>query len=192
MSMTFTPMGVAQSLQEPSARLPDLLPRFEWDVTLRRGLCDALAEVEGIDDVELPELPAPKEGPPGMADLLVEHLEVNCLDAAQNPVDRQQLNRAIALARGQQLASRVGATLLNEDLEDMRAVLDRRPADREEGMAALARLIEDGPGARLPDLIRLFTRLERRREFLWKPMMMDSASTPYERLDPRRSTVSAG
>jgi aminoglycoside phosphotransferase (APT) family kinase protein len=190
MSMTFTPLGVAQSLQQPSATLPDLLPRYEWDVTLRRGLCDALAEVEGID-VALPELPPPAEGPPGMADLLVEHLEVNCLKVAQNPVDRHQIKRAIALARGQQLASRVGAALLSDDLDDMHTVLGRRPADREEGMTALSRMVDDGPGEHLAELVRLFTRLERRREFLWKPMMMDSASTPFEPLSPNRSKPSA-
>jgi aminoglycoside phosphotransferase (APT) family kinase protein len=184
-SMIFTPLGVAASLQSATAATSDILPRFEWDITLRRGLCDALAEVVGIE-LELPDLPEPASGPRNMADLLADQLETNVRPIASDAVQRYQVDMAIALAHGLQLESRIGAALLADDLDDMGAVLGRRPADREEGKAALSRLVAEQPEAHLEDLVRLFARIERRREHLWRPMMLDSASVPFEPLLPER------
>jgi hypothetical protein len=184
MSMIFTPLGVVQSLQNPSARMGDLLPRFEWDITLRRGLCDALAEVLDIE-LEPPDLPEQSDGAPGLADLLADHLEVNVLPIAQDHVQRYQVDMAVALSHALQREARVGAALLADDLDDMGAVLGRRPADRTEGMAELSRLVDEQPEARLVELLRLFSRLERRREHLWRPMMLDSASVAFEPLLPK-------
>jgi aminoglycoside phosphotransferase len=182
-SMIFTPLGVAPSLQNPSAKTGDILPRFEWDITLRRGLCDALAEVLDIE-LEPPELPEPEEGAPTMADLIADQLETNVATIAHDSVERYQIDMAIALSHGLQLEARIGATLLADDLDDMGALLGRRPADRAEGMAALGRLVDENPEENLHDLVRLFSRLERRREHLWRPMMLDSASVEFEPLLP--------
>jgi len=184
-SMIFTPLGVAASLQSATAATSDILPRYEWDITLRRGLCDALAEVLGIE-LELPELPEPPAGPRNMADLLADQLETNVRPIAVDEVERYQVDMAIALAHGLQLESRIGAALLADDLDDMGAVLGRRPADREEGKAALSRLVAEQPEAHLEELVRLFARIERRREHLWRPMMLDSASVDFEPLLPAR------
>jgi aminoglycoside phosphotransferase (APT) family kinase protein len=183
LSMIFTPLGVAASLQSATAATADILPRYEWDITLRRGLCDALAEVLGIE-LELPELPEPTAGPRNMADLLADQLETNVRPIAADGVERYQVDMAVALAHGLQLESRIGAQLLADDLDDMGAVLGRRPADREEGKAALSRLVADTPAEHLEELVRLFARMERRREHLWRPMMLDSASVEFEPLLP--------
>jgi hypothetical protein len=187
MSMIFTPIGVVYSLQDPSPTLTDLLPRFEWDITLKRGLCDALAEVLGID-VEAPELPEPDDdGAPAMADLLLNHLQANVLPIASDAVERYQVELAIALSRGVQQETRLGAQLEADDLEDMAAVLGHRPSSRTEGLAELGRLVDEEPEASLHDLVRLFSRIERRREHLWRPMMLDSASVEFEPLVPGRT-----
>ncbi len=189
MSMIFTPIGVVFSLQNPTPKLTDLLPRYEWDITLKRGLCDALAELLDID-VEPPELPEPEEGGlPTMADLLNGQLEANVLPIADDAVERYQVELAVALSRGLQLESRIGARLLADDLDDMGATLGRRPASRAEGLAELSRLVEKEPEEHLRDLVRLFTRTERRREHLWRPMMLDSASVEFEPLLPRGERV---
>jgi aminoglycoside phosphotransferase (APT) family kinase protein len=188
MSMIFTPIGVVFSLQKPSPKLTDQMPRFEWDITLKRGLCDALAEVLDFE-LEPPELPAPEDGRPTMADLLSGHLEANVLPMATDAVDRYQVELAIALAHGVQLESRIGAQLLADDLDDMGATLGRRPASREEGLVELSKIIDDGPDRRVEELVRLFSRLERRREHLWRPMMLDSASVEFERILPRSEDV---
>jgi aminoglycoside phosphotransferase (APT) family kinase protein len=183
LSMIFTPLGVAASLQSATAATADILPRYEWDITLRRGLCDALAEVLHID-LEPPELREPTAGPRTMADLLADHLETNVLPIARDGLECSQVDMAIALSHGVQLESRIGAQLLADDLDDMGAVLGRRPADREVGKAELSRLVADAPGEHLEELVRLFARMERRREHLWRPMMLDSASVEFEPLLP--------
>jgi aminoglycoside phosphotransferase (APT) family kinase protein len=190
MSMIFTPLGVVHSLQRPSASLTDLLPRFEWDITLRRGLCDALAEVLDID-LEPPDLPEEADEAPTMADLLAGQLEVNVLPIARDEVARYQVDMAVALAHALQLESRIGSALLSDDLDDMGAVLGRRPASRAEGLAALSRLVEEEPDENLHDLVRMFARIERRREHLWRPMMLDSASVEFEPLLPKGQRATA-
>jgi hypothetical protein len=189
MSMIFTPIGVVYSLQNPTPRLTDLLPRYEWDITLKRGLCDALAEVLDIE-LDPPELPDAEEGAPTMADLLASQLEANVLPIAHDAQEQYQIELAVALAHGLQLESRIGAQLLADDLDDMTHTLGRRPASRAEGLAALSRLVEKDPEAHLHDLVRLFTRLERRREHLWRPMMLDSASVEFEPILPRGAHAS--
>jgi aminoglycoside phosphotransferase (APT) family kinase protein len=184
LSMLFTPLGVVDSLQKPSARLNDLLPRYEWDITLRRGLCDALAEVLDIE-LEAPDLPEPHDDAPTMADLLGDHLGVNVLPIARDAGERYQVDMAVALSHALRLESRIGAQLLADDLDDMGMKLGRRPTNRAEGLAALSRLVEEHPEENLHDLVRLFSRIERRREHLWRPMMLDSASVEFERLIPR-------
>lgn len=185
LSMTFTPLGVAPSLQNPSAKTGDILPRFEWDITLKRGLCDALAEVLDLE-LEPPELPEPVAGAPTMADLLADHLETNVLPIATEGVERYQVDMGIALAHGLQLETRIGARMLADDLDDIGAVLGRRPTNRDEAMAELSRLVAEEPEKHLEELVRLFARLERRREHLWRPMMLDSASVEFEPLLPKR------
>src|SRR5919197_483148 len=82
MSMLLTPMGVAPSIQRPSARAEGMLAQYGWDATLRRGLCDALAEALSIE-IDPPELPesAPAERR-SLLDYLTHQLEVNCAPIA--------------------------------------------------------------------------------------------------------------
>lgn len=177
-------MGLAPTMQRPSARIPDMVQRFGWSASFRRGLCDALAESLSLDP-EPPELlsaPAGEDG--GLAGFLVEHLELNCLPTAQDPAARSSIEAAVAIARTEQLRSQVGARLEADDLDDMAAVLGRRPRDRAQGLEQLARLVQDGPQARLAELVSLFSRIERRREHLLRPMMVSQASEPLERLGP--------
>jgi hypothetical protein len=153
-------------------------------VTLRRGLCDALAEVLSIE-IEPPELPErPADAWPSLVDYLTEHLELNCMPVAHDDAERHQLESAVAVAHTLQLESCVGATLLEDDLADMSAVLGRRPRDRVEGFALLGEIVEDDPEPRVPELVWLFSRIERRREHLWKPMMTAQSSAAFERLGP--------
>jgi len=81
--------------------------------------------------------------------------------------------------------------MLKEDLDDMGELLGRRPATREEGYAALSKIVNENPAKHLVDLVKLFARLERRREYIWRPMTLDSAAAPFEPLDPRRTSTGA-
>lgn len=184
LSMLFTPLGIASSLYRSNASAPDLLARYEWDITLRRGLCDALAEVLGLDPAP-PDLPAAEEGGvPTLADLLADQLETNVAKGAKTDHETEEIGKAISLARALQLDARIGSALAADDLDDMAAVLGRRPADLEEGMAGLGVLVDENPGEHLEALVEFFSRHQRRREHLWRPMMRDSASEAFERLLP--------
>jgi hypothetical protein len=185
MSMLLTPLGLAPAMQNPTARIEHMLPSFGWDATLRRGLGDALAEAIGIQ-IEPPELPTPPAGQaPSLADYLVEHLELNCEPSVVDDIGRHQIASAAAIARTVQLESRVAAELLDADLDDMGVVLGRRPDRREEGLARLNEIVTADPSQRLDQLVWLFSRIERRREYVLKPMMIAQASGEFERFSPR-------
>jgi hypothetical protein len=172
-------------MQRMTARIPDMMPRFGWDVTLRRGLCDALAEALAIE-IEPPELPEAPMTAPSLVDYLTEHLELRCSPIAHDAVERYEVDTAIAVARALQLESRVGARLAADDLDDMGAVLGRRPRDRDEGLAQLCELVAAGPDDRVEELARCFSRVERRREHLWAPLMLAQSSAPFEPLAEER------
>jgi aminoglycoside phosphotransferase (APT) family kinase protein len=185
MSMLLTPLGLSLSMQRPTARVEHMFPSFGWDATLRRGLCDALAEAIGVEiqPPELPEVTTTASGPPLM-DYLVEQLELNCAPVASDDAGRYEISCAIAIARAAQLQSSIGAELLDADLRDMAAVLGRRPHDRADGLAKLNQLVADGPAERLEELVALFARIERRREHLTEPMMIAQDRGDFEPLAP--------
>lgn len=184
MSMLLTPIGVAPIMQRPTARIEHVLPSFGWDATLRRGLGDALAEAIGME-LEPPALPdsAGAKGHPMMR-YLIEHLELNCEPVATNDHGRFQIAGAASIARAVQLESTLGAELLDADLDDMRRVLGRRPQSRQDGMRELNDIVATNPAQRFEELVWLFARIERRREFLLGPLMIDSAAGEFERLPP--------
>jgi aminoglycoside phosphotransferase (APT) family kinase protein len=186
MSMLLTPLGLALSMQRPTARVEHMFPSFGWDATLRRGLCDALAEAVGIE-VEPPELPTstPAAERPTLMHYLVEHLELNCAPLASDDAERYQMDCATAIARAAQLQNDVGPALLDADLQDMATVLGRRPRDRADGLAQLNQVVSDGPADRLDELVWLFARIERRREHLATPMMTAQECGDFERLEPQ-------
>lgn len=182
MSMLFTPLGVCPLMQRPTARVEHMLPSFSWDATLRRGLGDALAEAIGVE-IEPPELPDATAAPTHpLLDYLVEHLELNCEPAAADDGGRFQISSAAAITRAVQLETAVGAELLDGDLDDMGSVLGARPKTRREGLGQLNEIVTTGPSQHLDQLVWLFARTERRREYLLKPMMIDSAAADFERL----------
>jgi aminoglycoside phosphotransferase (APT) family kinase protein len=184
MSTLLSPLGMAESLQRPSARVGSMLVRYGWDVTLRRGMTDALAEDLGIE-ITPPELPAtPSDDAPTLVDYLAEHIELLCVPLARDAAERFQLDSALAISRTLQLDSRIGDRLLHDDLDDMAEVLGRRPSDRAEGMAALADLVGANPDEHLAALVLLFGRVERRREHLLTPMMIAQSTNPLEPLPP--------
>ena len=184
MSMLLTPIGVSPIMQHPSAHIEPAFPAFGWNATLRRGLTDALAEAIGVEN-EPPELPEPPAPPwPGLVDYLVEYLDLKCAPIDTDDAGRFEISAATSIARAVQLESAVGAALLDDDLRDMGKVLGSRPTDREDGLARLNQLVADGPADRLAELIWLFARTERRREYLHTPMMIAQDSGDFEPLAP--------
>lgn len=186
-SMLLTPIGVAESVQFPSAQVSSTIARFGWYVTLCRGLTDALAEALDIE-TETPALPETGTGPNiSMAGFLAEYLELNCRSMARNDLERDCMATAIAVAKGLKLESEVGRALLEDDLSDMALLLGKRPKDRDEGYVLLDAMVDNEAANVLVDFVRVFSRIERRREFVCGPMFVEQAAAPFERLAPPRS-----
>jgi aminoglycoside phosphotransferase (APT) family kinase protein len=184
LAMLLSPMGMVAAMQAPLAKGEGMVARFGWDATLRRGFSDALAEVLGFE-IEPPELPEPPtDAPPGLADYLVDHLEAWCVPLATDAAGAFQMETAMAIARTVKLEARVGAELLAADLDDMSRVLGQRPPDRDAARDMLQEAIDEDWRGRTEELVWLFARTERRREYLLRPMMIAQESGAFERLAP--------
>lgn len=179
-----SPFGLTPSIQYPDTAMESMVPRFGWDVTLRRGLCDALCEAHRIN-VEPPALPRhPLLARTDIPHYLVEHLERLCLPIAQNDFDQFQMRSALGLARASARQARFGHEIERDNLRDMEQVLKREVESFEEGMAALDRLVKQGPAENAKDILWLFSRMERRREYMWEPLMIAQQSHPLEMIYP--------
>jgi hypothetical protein len=66
----------------------------------------------------------------------------------------------------------------------MTDVLGRRPSSRDDGFDELNAIVAAGPAEHLEGLVWLFSRIQRRREHLIKPLMIDSAAAEFERIPP--------
>ena len=180
-SMLLTPIGVAGDVQHPTAQVSSTIARFGWYITLCRGLCDALAEALDIE-VEAPDLPHGRNS--SMAGFLAEYLEINCRSLARGDQETDYIETAIAVAKGLKLESEVGKALLEDDLDDMARLLGKRPSDRDEGYALLDAMVDHDAQDILVEFVKVFSRIERRREFLCGPMFIEQAAAPFERLLP--------
>jgi hypothetical protein len=190
LAMTLSPIGMAATIQHPDAGVPSMMPRFGWDVTLRRGLCDALCEAYGVE-VDPPTIPEPLG--PTRTDLhrfLVDHLDLQCMPIAHDDHEEFVMSGALGAARAVDLHHRIGRQLDADDLDDIGRVLGEVVHDREDGMSALANLVATDSEGHAFDLLWLFSRMERRREHLWGPLMIAQQSLPFERRFPSRRLLS--
>ena len=180
LSTLLSPLGMAVTIQNPDPKVGSMIPRFGWDVTLRRGLCDALCEAYRVcvEPPELPEAFAPRRT--DLPRFLVEYLDSLCLPVAKNDYEQFVVRGAIGVARSLELQDQVGSLLDLHDVDDMSAVLGDRPSDREEGLRQLSDTVAVDPTAHALDLLWLFSRMEQRREYLWGPMMIAQESRPLE------------
>jgi aminoglycoside phosphotransferase (APT) family kinase protein len=179
-------LGMAPSMQAPSAAIDSMLPRLAWDVVMRRTLCEALLEANGLppDPPALFEPAATSRTP--LHSFLVDHLQISCAPLATDDYGRYLLDGAVGLAQALRLLDQVGPELDEADFDDMEEVLVQRPASLLEGNARLAELVRSEPASRLPDLLRMWHRMAVRREFSWSPLMVAQGSGP---LSPMPETL---
>lgn len=189
MHMLLSPIGMADTIQYPDAGVGTMLPRFGWNVTLRRGLVEALCEAYGVD-VAPPPLPGPSEAPrTDLPGFLVAHLEQQCLPIAHDDYESYLLRGALGVASSVALTARAGAALEADDVADLARVLGTPVTDREAGLAAVNELVRQDPAGHALNLLWLFSRMERRQDYLWAPMMIAQKSFPYERLYPAERVI---
>ena len=171
-------LGMAGSMQAPSAAVDSMLPRLAWDVVMRRCLCEALLEANGLTP-EAPELPqpAPTTRTP-LHSFLVEHLEIGCASLATDDYGRYLLGGAVGLARALQLLDQIGSEIDEADIDDMAKVLGSRPESLAKGNARLAELVASDPAGKQTELLRMWYHIAARREYAWAPLMVAQGSGP--------------
>lgn len=145
----------------------DYMTNMQWCSETNLFAIEALAEILGIEELDTVEVPEPRVSPVAVAH---EHLvrSLRRLDVADE-FDRHQIRIAFRLARHMQRFDEIGDVLTEADLDDLRAVLGRRPATWQEGDAALEDFVLADGGAHDEELVQLFHRRVLRYKMLLGP-----------------------
>ncbi len=176
-------LGLAEMMQRPSASVDLTLPGFGLDIIHRRFTCASIAEAVGVT-LEVPEIPPAKRSVRGpLHDFLVDHLESVCLKTAQSEIARFQLRGAVGVAKALRLSDELGPYCEEQDIDDIGALVGKRPDDYEDALHRLQAIVQDAPGANLEVLLKVFYRIEIRRETLLRPILFAQHSDAYEPLD---------
>jgi aminoglycoside phosphotransferase (APT) family kinase protein len=138
----------------------------------------------GLLGVELPPRPDGPDDPPGPAtdviDAIGRDIEDIIAPAVQHPEARRRIDASTFYLSHLAAMDRHGATLAHAELEDLSAILGRRPPSVDEGRRALEQLAGEG-GAR-PDLLDFFWRDGARQVAAW-PLVAARAFTDPTALD---------
>ena len=161
----------------------DYMTNMQWCSETNLFAIEALAEILGIDVLDTVDIPEPRLSPVAMAH---EHLvrSLRRLDVADE-FDRHQLRIAFRLARHLQRFDEIGDALTDADLDDLHALLGRRPASWQEGDAALEQFVVADHGEHDEDLVQLFHRRYLRYKLLVGPAGSAMATHhPIQRFNP--------
>jgi aminoglycoside phosphotransferase (APT) family kinase protein len=137
---------------------PDLAVWRNWEVKASRQVLSCMADIHGVTLA-----PFARDDPPVMD----QQLAFDSLLAAvaglpsNGPLDDFNKGNALALVKNLAAVSRLGPRLVEEELDDLAALLGVRPPNLQEGEHLLEKAVVDG----LPDeaLIRFFDRRFQRR-----------------------------
>ncbi len=145
----------------------DYMTNMQWASETNLFALEALAEILGVEELDAVETPAPRESPVARAH---EHL-VRSLRSLEltDEYERHQLRIAFRLARHLQRFDEIGDALTAADLDDLHALLGRRPATWQEGDAALEAFVLADDGAHDVELLQLFHRRYLRYKLLTGP-----------------------
>jgi aminoglycoside phosphotransferase (APT) family kinase protein len=166
-AMAIVPLSLAPVMENLDARTE----HAEWIaqyVFYLRTTTEALAEAMGIRL----EPYAPPDAPPTRFsrrhDVLLENLREEQLPAQKDGFLAARLELAIRLAEHLRRAERFGPAYAEAELDDLGALLGRRPASVAEGQRALERGVREWGARREEELVRYFHRHALREESLMR------------------------
>jgi hypothetical protein len=170
------------ALADPSPG-SDYMTNLQWCCETNLFAVESLAEILGI---ELPvvEIPA---GRVSIGVVAGEHLvgQLRSIVAADE-LEQYRLRTAFRLARHLQRVDEIGDACVEADLDDLHALLGRRPRSWSDGDAALEAFVLADDGAHDADLVLLFHRR------LWRAHQMlgpaGSAMTRHHPVQPFRTS----
>jgi hypothetical protein len=164
-TQALVPMALAPVMENLNARTE----HAEWIaqyVFYLRTTAEALAEAVGVELEEI-DLPAPRPtrfSP--LYDILVENLEQEQAPAISDPFLRNRMWFTSRLARHLRHADALGPAFEEQELEDLGALLGRRPKDLDGGRRALDAFVRSAGPEQDAELVRYFYRFARREEAL--------------------------
>ncbi|MBW2361014.1 MAG: phosphotransferase family protein, partial [Deltaproteobacteria bacterium] len=153
----------------------DYMTNLRWCAETNIYAMEALAEMLDVE-LEPVLLPESLHTPTASAHAHLVHW-LRHFDAGD--ANRQHAVRtAFRLARHLQRSDEIGAALEAANLDDLAALLGKRPLDWREGDAALERFVQDDDGRHDAALVRLFHRRTHRSQMLLAPA--DSAMARHQ------------
>jgi aminoglycoside phosphotransferase (APT) family kinase protein len=164
-TQALVPMALAPVVENLNARTE----HAEWIaqyVFYLRTTSQALAEAIGLSLAEV-DLPAPR--PTRFSpyyDILVDNLEEEQAPAIEDPFLKNRMWFVARLARHLRHADLLGAAFDEQELDDLGALLGKRPANVIEGQRQLDAFIRTAGPASDAELIQYFYRFARREEAL--------------------------
>lgn len=168
------------ALAEPAPG-SDYMTNLQWCCETNLFAVEALAELLGV---ELPAVDLP-EGRVSVGAVAAGHLVADLRSiAAADEFEQYRLRTAFRLARHLQRVDEIGDACVAADLDDLRALLGRRPETWQEGDAALETFVLADDGTHDEALVLLFHRR------LWRAHQMlgpaGSAMTRHNPVQPFR------
>jgi aminoglycoside phosphotransferase (APT) family kinase protein len=174
-----TPMSVAHVVADPPPGTA-LVQYQAWYAVYGRLCVEVMAHMEGVELEPLsPPEPAPTRATPAHTALL------GLIDAGRDadPFRAFQIANARRIAHWTARADLYGPALEAADLDEVGAILGRRPASWIEGDAALERLVQNAGPERDAELIRYFQRRCLRHEALLAGALEELEGARIARLD---------
>jgi hypothetical protein len=196
-------LDLPSGLPRPSSERDNVIGKFEAREAMYRRYTgidpEPLFELglrwirDHVPQGERPECPAPRATPRSNAHaLLARQLEETFAPAGKDEEERFFLESSGALARHLELGNALGPELDRQDLDELGEVLGRRPSDRMEGLAALERAVAADYERDLERRLRLFHRMEVRKEFLWEPIQRATGFATNHPLTRMNASPSGG
>jgi len=162
----------------------DVTTLLAWEVLYARMTCASLGEAMGIEtpDGGLPELLPETPRSPLFA-LAVAQVRDLPLARPEDPYLVHRRGGMVGLLEHLLLAERLGPACDAQELDEQGAILGRRPASLEAGLAALDSLARASGASREPELLAYFTRRAARAQALFAPAMGELAGGRLSPID---------
>lgn len=177
MARTIAALVVANQALDPSADAATLLA---WEVAFTRMTCTSLADAMGVETAEAdppPAFPAPLETPrSALFALAVAQVRELPLAHGEDPYLAHRRAGTIGLLEHLRLAERLGPAFDAQELDELGALLGRRPGSLDEGLTALDALVHASGASRERELLAYFGRRAARAQALYAPAMGDLAT----------------
>jgi hypothetical protein len=166
-TILFTLFGTVGGTVRLDPRNDEVILQLWWQYALRRALCEAIAEFEGI------ELGLPDRIDDGGSDVRLHELLADRIYqlARRNPEWAGELRSSLALADAIVSEQRSREGLAAANLEDLKACLPSAPLDVTDGLRALGQAIEAGPADDFERRLQTLYRLAVRDQRAWLPLM---------------------